>query len=82
MKRHAQFRVERVTEAYVILRDLGPWTEYPTITNDADGVVRWMVKFEGLGARRLYYIDSTGQTDELLIKDGAFAGFAPGGPAV
>jgi hypothetical protein len=31
-----------------------------------------------LGTRQLFYIDTDGQMDELLVKNGQFAGFAPG----
>jgi hypothetical protein len=27
---------------------------------------------------RIFYFDSSGDLDELLVKDGRFAGFAPG----
>jgi hypothetical protein len=30
-----------------------------------------------LNGRRLEYIDSDGRRDQLLVKDGKFAGFAP-----
>jgi hypothetical protein len=75
-QRHANFRVEQRTDAVVILRDLGPWETHPTVTNDAEWVVAQIA--ETLAGRRLFYYDSDGQLDELLVENGAFVGFAPG----
>lgn len=66
------------TNDYIVLFDLGPHDRYQTITNAAEWVVGQMVA--RLKGRRLYYIDSAGQTDELVIEDGKFSRFAPGGP--
>lgn len=50
-----------------------------SVTNDADNVVADLVAAGRLPSdRRLFYYDSEGQLDELLVKDGRFAGFAPG----
>jgi hypothetical protein len=73
------FVVVHDTSSYVLVKDLGPWDEYPTITNAAEEVVEAMVD-NGLGDRRLFYIDSEGEQDELKVKDDKFAGFAPGFP--
>jgi len=62
----------------LIIQDIGPWDRYPSVTNDAEDVVRELV---GRGflpeGRRLFYCDSDGQLDEILVKDGQFVGFAP-----
>jgi hypothetical protein len=73
------FVVQHDTTQYVLLKDLGPWDYYCTITNAPEEVVEHMVA-NGLGDRRLFYIDSEGQQDELKVKDGRFDGFAPGFP--
>lgn len=66
----------------LIIRDVGPWTEYPTVTNDAERVVLQLLARNLLPAgRRLLYYDSAGNLDELRIKNGAFAGFAFGLPS-
>jgi len=72
----AKYEVVSVTSESVVIKDLGPWTIHLTITNDAEGIVEEMVPY--LHGRRLYYIDTDGEMDELLIKDGKFVGFAPG----
>ena len=58
----------------VLVRDVGPWDRYPTITNAAEALVEHMLPV--LDGRRLEYIDSDGRRSELLIKNGRFVGFS------
>jgi len=65
--------------APLVIKDVGPWDQHPTVTNDAENVVQSLVAQGYLpGGRRLLYYDSDGRLDELLVKDGQFVGFAPG----
>jgi len=65
--------------APLIIQDMGPWDEFLTVTNGAEDVVEELVKMGRLPAgRRLYYYDSEMILDELMVKDGKFAGFKPG----
>jgi hypothetical protein len=71
----ARYVVVRNTENDpLVIRDVG--VECMSITNDAEAVVEdlW-----GMGmlppGRRVFYYDSNGDLDELLIEDGRFAGF-------
>jgi hypothetical protein len=57
----------------LILRDLGPWDRFPTITNAAEEVVEAVAT--QLHGRKLQYYDSEGELTELAVKDGRFAGF-------
>lgn len=77
MKKHAQFAVDhaRTTDKVLVIQDLGEWQHCPTVTNDAEWVVEQVARL--LNGRRLEYIDSEGQRDQLLVADGRFAGFAP-----
>lgn len=75
MTRDPRFEIVEETADYVLIRDLGPWDRHLTITNGAEEVVRALSGM--LRGRRLEYIDSSGQRDQLLVKDGLFAGFAP-----
>ncbi len=77
----ANFSIVDSNDSYVIIKDLGPWDQHPTVTNDAEGVVKRIVLggYLRLG-QRLYYSDSEGDVDELLVRDGKFAGFSFGGP--
>lgn len=63
----------------LLIRDIGPWDTHPSVTNDAENVVQELVR-EGMlpVGRRLFYYDSDGQMDEILVKGGTFVGFAPG----
>lgn len=76
--RMSNYRVIESTAAYLLIKDLGPWEQFLSVTNDAENVVRRLAWT--LNGRRLFYIDSEGQTDELLVRDGRFAGYSRGGP--
>ena len=80
--RHARYVViedDLLSEEPLVIQDVGPWDRHLTITNDAEWVVEQLVADDQLPpGRRLFYIDSEGQKDELLVKDGRFAGFARG----
>lgn len=58
-----------------VIKDIGH-DMYPSITNDAEAVVKEVAPQMKEGQKLLYY-DSDGDLDELLVKDGEFAGFAP-----
>ncbi len=75
----ANFEVLENTADHILLQDLGPWNQYMTITNAAETVVAQVEKQYGIGKRRLLYYDSEDELTELRVKDGRFAGFAPGG---
>lgn len=76
-KNRAQFDIVKSDAASITIRDVGRGCI--SVTNDAEAVVREMHDDFGLGARRLFYHDSTDQVDEL-VHDGAgrFLQFAPG----
>jgi hypothetical protein len=73
---HANFSIVGEGTDRLLIRDEGPWDKHPSITNDAEWVVEELAC--RLFGRRLFYIDSDSQTDELVVKDGRFAGFRPG----
>jgi hypothetical protein len=63
----------------LVIRDVGPWDKFMTVTNAAEDVVAELYHGDRISdGRRLYYIDSDGQMDELLHDHGIFKGFAPG----
>jgi len=80
VSRHARYAIiedDLLQEEPLVIQDVGG--QYRTITNDAEWVVEQLVREGHLPAgRRLFYIDTDGQKDELQVKDGRFAGFAPG----
>ncbi len=67
----------RNKDGFFVIRDVGNGNM--SVTNDAEDVVRRLIDVRALKpGQRLLYFDSDGQLDELKIKDGKFAGFAPG----
>lgn len=73
--REVNYIIIEDTPEYLLIEDVGPWNIYLTITNGAESVVEELA--EQLGTRRLEYIDSSGDRDQLLVDDGKFVGFAP-----
>lgn len=69
------FEIVEQAEDCVVIRDVGPWDRHPTVTNAAEEVVAALAPM--LRGRRLEYYDSEGNRDQLLVRDGRFAGFAP-----
>jgi hypothetical protein len=64
----------------MVIRDIGPWDDHPTITNAAESVVEQLapsLNGEYNEKRRLLYFDSLGELSELKVQNGRFAGFAP-----
>ncbi len=63
----------------LVIRDMGPWDKHRTVTNGAEHVVEELVNQGKLpDGRRLLYYDSDDVLDEIVVKDGKFAGFKPG----
>lgn len=80
MKEHreivADFQVIFRADTCMLLKDLDAGG--PSVTNTADAVLRVLQRAYGpLGTRRVYYVDSAGQIDELKHRDGKFSGFGP-----
>lgn len=79
MSRRAQYKLVSVTDDLVLIEDLnGP----VSITNDAEAVVQEVIEWVGGFTEdgrpyRIHYIDTMGNTDELLHDRGKFTGFAP-----
>ena len=66
-------------EGCYLIRDIGHLEGRRTITNDAEEVVAEVHRIFNLGERRLFYIDSDGDIDELLHTGrGEFTGFGQG----
>jgi len=76
--RCAEFTIEKETPEYVFIIDTGPWDEHPTVTNDAENVVETLARDHTLGSRRLFYMDSEQQIDELKHNGGQYTGFSFG----
>lgn len=73
--REPSFEILEDCNEYLLIRDVGPHDEHPTVTNAAERVVEML----GLMLRpgqRLEYVDSGGELAQILVRDGKFAGFA------
>lgn len=75
MSNDANYAVVEDTPKRFVIKDLGPWDAYPTITNDAEGVVKRV--YPMLEGRRLFYYDSEGNLGEIIVDQdfGRFLGF-------
>jgi len=73
--RQVNYMIVEDTDEFLCIEDIGPWNIYMTVTNAAEQVVEELA--EQLGDRRLEYIDSEGQRDELIVENGEFVGFKP-----
>jgi len=73
--RRANYIVVEETPEMLRIQDVGPWDTYLSVTNAAEGVVEELAPV--LNGRRLEYIDSSGDLDELIVVDGCFKGFKP-----
>lgn len=70
------YAIEHQNDKCVVIRDTGHSSGCMSVTNGAEAVVAELA--DALGDRKLYYYDSEGSLDELLVQDNRFAGFAPG----
>lgn len=70
----ANYAIVKQDDEMVLIQDLGPWNVHKTITNDAENVVAEMSEI--LRGRKLYYIDSEGETSQLVHHEGRFVSFA------
>lgn len=73
-----------MTNKYVLLRDVGPWDRYKTITNDAENVLAFWTNNAAWMGRDLFYYDSEGELTEIVYnhETGAFMGFSIGLAAI
>ena len=76
----SNFTILSITPEVVVLRDLGPWDRYQTITNDAEAVISHLHKSEVIGDNtKVVYQDSEGEWTELCHDNsGNFNGFKIG----
>lgn len=71
----ANYAVIQATETRLVLKDIGPWDRYMTVTNAAEAVIAEIDRDYGIGDRRVFYFDSDNELTELVVRGGRFAGF-------
>lgn len=77
MRPTANYQVLVDQKNFVLLLDVGPWDKFKTITNAAEDVV-FDQHIKGLGNRKLFYVDSSGDMTRLIHNgEGKFIDFAP-----
>jgi len=77
--RRANYEIVERRRDRLVIRDVGPWDQFATVTNAAEYVADelWGLAelFDGM---RLFYYDSEGEPTEILLDESCnFRGFAP-----
>lgn len=75
MNNHPEYSIKSRNDKAILIKDLAEYHRCMSITNGAEEVVRNLSENGVLGDRRLFYIDTMGDTDELLHENGVFKGF-------
>ena len=74
----SNFTILTNTTQVIVLKDLGPWDHFKTITNDAEAVVQYLFKSGRLqpADKQIVYYDSDGEATRILHDSkGNFTGF-------
>lgn len=72
----AKISIVESNDKILLIRDLGPWDVFPTITNDAEAVIEHLFLNSLLNTnQRLIYIDSEPGYCELKFDSNGFTGF-------
>lgn len=69
----ANYNIISQDEDKIVIRDIGPWDKFMTVTNAAESVIKELAPI--LDGRQVYYFDSEGVMDELVVVNGKFSGF-------
>lgn len=77
--RKANYEIVSEEPDVVTIRDLGPHDQFMTVTNAAEEVVAELFQSGILkDGQRLYYYDSSGDLDEIVVENRKFRGFQVG----
>jgi thiamine pyrophosphokinase len=74
MGKHAEFEVLEATPEYIYIQDTGHRATV-SVTNDAEWVLQKLGLEYGLKNRRVFYVDSLGDTDEIVHENCRFIRF-------
>ena len=76
---HAVYSIENETDTFVYIRDCGNHSKCKTVTNDIEWVVTDLDdSIENLENKRIFYMDSEGQIDEVIHNGKTFVSFKAG----
>ena len=72
------FVIEKNNLTYLLVKDIGPWNKYKSITNDIENLVKFLYERGTLYNEKVFeYIDSEDEICEIQHLDGKFIGFGP-----
>jgi hypothetical protein len=74
---HAVFDVIKESPDFIYIKDTGH-KKHITVTNDAAFVISKLAKEYGIDRRRIFYMDSDGEIDEIQHHGAKFIGFKAG----
>jgi hypothetical protein len=74
---HAVFDVIKETPDFIFIKDVGH-RDHMTVTNDVEFVLAKLAEEYDIDRRRIFYMDSLGQIDEIEHHGTHFIGFKPG----
>jgi hypothetical protein len=74
MKLHAIFEVIKATPEYIYIKDVGHNTR-PSVTNDVEWILQEIALDWGIDNKRIFYMDSLRETDEIIHQQGRFVCF-------
>jgi hypothetical protein len=71
---HAEFSVITDNPSYILIKDVG-YIRSKTVTNDVEYVLEKLNAILNIQNRRVFYIDSDGEQDEIVHSRGRFKCF-------
>lgn len=72
------FEIIKNTTEYLLIKDVGPYDQYMSVTNDVENLIEHLYNSDVLCDKQsLLYIDSSNRVDEIVHLSGNFICFAP-----
>jgi hypothetical protein len=78
MENHAEFAIIEVKPDYIYIQDISDSKPSMTVTSDAARVVAELHERFNITEKRIFYMDTMQNIDELDHENGIFKGFRPG----
>jgi len=75
MANHAEFEVVEATDEYIYIKYVGNWEICKSVTNDAEWVVAELSTTTAAAGKRIFYLDTMCNIDELVHDNGIFKNF-------
>jgi hypothetical protein len=78
LENHTLFRIIEEKPDYIYIMDTGRYSNCKTVTNDVKWVLGEIETLCDIDTKRIFYMDSDGQIDEILHKGKTFKSFKAG----